>query len=354
MRKRFLFILMIILVCVCLSGCSSNKENSNKGDSKSRQGQGEGEGSKSKDPKPIFEMQKTIDQLFSKLSGIPTKKEQGGGGQSSSQSGAQSSGQSGSQSGGQSGSGQGSSQGGSEQKNSTNKEQSKEDGGSGGGSGSGSSGGSGSSSGGGGSQGQSQGNTQTGQQPKKQEQSKPSSILLKAEPIKWEETYKMAEGLHETWNSIDVDLIKNNVQSTIIEGFSNNLNDLTNKLIENDRIAAMKATNNLYYYIPFILASYEKNEYMDLLTADYNVRGAYADSEEGSWEDSLSNVTKAIKIMENIKNRTSKENVLKLDMSIREMSNVINTKNQPLVRIKAKLVFENFQNVIGELFQQES
>lgn len=190
------------------------------------------------------------------------------------------------------------------------------------------------------------GQSQDGQQKQGEKQPvKQEKPLLESKPqVNWEEAFKNVEEIHKEWNDYIAEAAKNGVSKSNIDGFSNNLDDLTGYISVKDRVPALLAANSLTLYIANFWMSYDGKVPPDVKRLKHYVRNIIYYSYIPDWPSAEKNMNISKNLFQSIRTVSDKEKqdlINKVDYSIQELDRVVKRKNPSLIKIKGKLVADN-------------
>lgn len=285
-KITIMFITLFLFSSLTVNGCGIFKNDSSQQSTESEQNE--------KAPKPLTEIETSIESIFQALGAPATGKEQDS----------------------------------SEPKNSSEDEK-------------------GSEKKDGGDNAQAQGEEQ--EQQKEQEQDKDKD---KDKNDPWEKVSQTLNQLHTQWNEYMPEAAEKSNDSKIIDNFSNSLNDLTNIISEKDKAKTLLATNNIHSSIPEFYSFYKTNHIAELKRMVFYTRSCILYSQNGKWAEVDSHMEDLETTWTFLKSALAKEeldSVNKLDLSVYELKKVVVEKDSQLINIKGRLILSNIAELEKEL-----
>lgn len=176
-----------------------------------------------------------------------------------------------------------------------------------------------------------------------------SNILNRQQTVDWESLKKDVENLYDTWSTIILDLYKANVDNTLTQNFSTDLDTCLAAIKAEDKVKTLEILGKLYDYIPkFSDLDKEKAKITNVLRTKASVVSAYVLVEkDDQWEEISKQLANAeqnyMPIVNNIDENKNKEyNVNKSYVLLKELQKSIHTKDKDIFYIK-------YKNLIQEL-----
>lgn len=168
----------------------------------------------------------------------------------------------------------------------------------------------------------------------------------------WREITNTIHSLHFQWNSFMPLAAKEGANNTLIENFSNSLNELTNIVNMRNEQECMQGLSRLYSYIPDFYALFKTKVSPEIKRIRYFARNAVIVSRIGEWEQAISDINNAKSSWSLFKNSLNQEQqgtASKLDYSLFELEKVINERDQLLTEIKGSVLLSNIASVEKEM-----
>lgn len=176
-----------------------------------------------------------------------------------------------------------------------------------------------------------------------------SNILDRQQTTDWKSLKKDVENLYDTWPTIILDLYKANVDNTLTQNFSTDLDTCLAAVKAEDKVKTLETLGKLYDYIPkFSDLNKEKAKVTNVLRTKASVVSAYVLAEqENQWEEMSKQLANAeqnyMPIVNNIDENKNKEyNVNKTYVLLKELQKSISTQDKDIFYIK-------YKNLIQEL-----
>lgn len=175
-----------------------------------------------------------------------------------------------------------------------------------------------------------------------------STLNINYDDVKWNEIASSLDTFYTSWNTIILDLYKLNINGEDITSFSSKLDELLLNIKNQDKVAALRSSAELYSYIPKYLNGYSNdNGFKDLANAKMHILNAYVGASIEDWTYSDSELALAeqsfTNLMKNAEFMSQKEyNVNKTYITLKELQ----TSNQ--YRDKT-IFFLKYKNLIQEI-----
>ncbi|WP_066502302.1 hypothetical protein [Abyssisolibacter fermentans] len=182
-----------------------------------------------------------------------------------------------------------------------------------------------------------------------------SQIIVKM----WGEITSISKEIHGSWNEYEMESLKKGATEEDILKFETAINGLTIAIDNKDILDIMYKTNDVTMSLARFYDLYKDNIDGEKNRINYYIRGSYLYGFENDWETSLSQIQQANKQLEKLNNKiiSDKKNskyLKKLEISIKDMENVIPNKSRELLRIKRDIVLDNLDAIIqGEKKDEE-
>lgn len=169
--------------------------------------------------------------------------------------------------------------------------------------------------------------------------------------INWYELTDSIEQLYNYWNSTILDI--NNLEidkkhltnfGKILDNMLISINNQNKEEIQND---LLQLYNNLIIYSETL--NYDKS-YTNILYVKYNVLKANLFVEKENWTLAYENITKGSEYLYNIvnsieNNKYKQYNINQAYVSIKELENIINTKDENVFYTKVKIIMGKLENI---------
>jgi len=169
------------------------------------------------------------------------------------------------------------------------------------------------------------------------------------QPEPWEkEVTSIINTMHYQWNDYMPSAVKKGASKTLVDNFSNALNDLTDIVIAKNKTNALLAANYLYAYIPDLYSLYKSSESPEIKRIRYFTRNAMLNSITANWaqvDKDMNSLKPSWGLYKNVLGKDQQESAGKLDLSISELDKVVQEKNQPLIDIKGRIVMSNIESI---------
>lgn len=179
---------------------------------------------------------------------------------------------------------------------------------------------------------------------------KPSDILVNSRTANWESIKIAVERLYSIWPSITVDLYKLSINTTTVQNFSRDLDELTKSIKVEDKNATLNNIAKLYNYLPtFGGEAFKTNLDKNMINTKANIINAYALIEQQKWDEIQAYLKKAedeyMNIMNNNNNK-NQYNVNKAYILLKEFQTSIGTNDTDIMYIRYKNLLDEL-NVIA-------
>jgi len=166
------------------------------------------------------------------------------------------------------------------------------------------------------------------------------------EPDPWQQVSMQITELHTQWNDSLPEITKQGAKGELIDSFSKSLNDLTRITADKDKMKTMLAASGLYSNIPDMYALYKSETNPVLKEIIYYTRDAILNASVGEWDKASADLEKLKSAWGYFKNTLDKEKqdaASKVDLSITELEKVIKDKDPKLTDLKGRLVLSNLE-----------
>ncbi len=157
------------------------------------------------------------------------------------------------------------------------------------------------------------------------------------------------EQLYQTWNSISIDLHALGMEGSSILAFSDNLNDITQKIKKKDKEKAVEQLAKLYELLPKYLESYSKdNQKIQLLTIQSQIITAYSQVTNEKWKQAATTLAQTEEQFANILNTVTKQN--NQNQTVMNQCYILTNELKNAVNLKDKDIFYiQYQNFITKM-----
>ncbi len=181
-------------------------------------------------------------------------------------------------------------------------------------------------------------------------QMEPSDLLVNSKEPDWETLKVEVERLYPSWATISIDLQEMNVNSTNIQNFSTNLDNLTVSVKEEDKENSLLYISKLYeQLLEFGNHAFENHLENSLLKTKYNILSAYSLIEKEDWNKIEEYLNQAEKEYSNIMNgnsKVNKYNINKIYLMLKEFRDSIEKKDKDILYIKYKNLLNEVNTII--------
>ena len=171
-------------------------------------------------------------------------------------------------------------------------------------------------------------------------------VQNKNEP--WEQISQTLDQLHEQWNEYMPEAAEKSTDSKVIDNFSDSLNNLTNIITEQDKVKTLLAANNLHSSIPEFYSFYKTKHIGEIKRMVFYTRSCilYSQSEKWTEVDSyMEDLESSWTFLKSALAKEEVESVSKLDLSIYELKKVAEVKDSQLINIKGRLTIANIEEL---------
>lgn len=177
----------------------------------------------------------------------------------------------------------------------------------------------------------------------------PSDILVNSRTADWKSIKIAVERLHSVWPSIIVDLYRLNINTTTVQNFSRDLDELTKNVKNEEKNTTLIYIAKLYSYLPsFGAEAFNSNIDKNMINTKANLINAYAIIEQQKWDEIQTYLKKAEDEYMNIINNNNKNqyNVNKAYILLKEFQTSVGTKDTDIMYIRYKNLLDEL-NVIS-------
>lgn len=166
--------------------------------------------------------------------------------------------------------------------------------------------------------------------------------------IDWSKIKSNIEILYTSWITMKIDLKEIGVSEDLLNNFSNEVNNTTISIKNEDKQQTMQGLTKMYYLLYEFVNSYSDNEYkISSIKTKMHTLSAYYYIEESKWEEAIKEMEGAEQVFEHMKNSSEIEEYKKVDIErsiilIVEMKNALQYADKELALLK-------YKNLIQEL-----
>lgn len=164
----------------------------------------------------------------------------------------------------------------------------------------------------------------------------------------WEEITPVMNSLHYQWNSFMPSAVKMGANRTLVDNFSNALNNLTNTVIAKNKTNTLVAASRLYSYIPDFYSLYRTKTSPEIKRIRHYTRNAMLSAMNANWtqaDQDINSLKSSWSLYKNTLSRDQQDSSNKLDFSIYELEKVIKDRSQPLTDIKGRVAMANVETL---------
>lgn len=168
----------------------------------------------------------------------------------------------------------------------------------------------------------------------------------------WSDILFTVNNLHYQWNSFMPSATKKGATRTVIDNFSNALNNLTNSIISKNSTNTLISASNLYSFIPDLYSLYRTENSSEIKRVRHYSRNSIINSANANWPQAtadMNNLKASWNICKSTLSKIKQDELSKMDYSISELEKVISQKNQALVNIKGRVLLSNIQAIEKEM-----
>jgi len=199
---------------------------------------------------------------------------------------------------------------------------------------------------------ESQQDSKKGQQKKEEQQDKGQNqnqaAQQKLPTIKWQDFEKSIKAINELWNSYEPRAKKDGAPDMLISKFEDQLNKLTNSIMDQNEEAVLLAANNLYQYYSQFLNLYAHKSPPEIKEIKYYLQQILIDAEAGTWDNTqelLKNMEKAWETAKSRMEKPNKELNEKIDYAVQDFSQAVQQKDLHLSKLKGEILLKNLEKI---------
>ena len=168
----------------------------------------------------------------------------------------------------------------------------------------------------------------------------------------WKKVSLEIDGLHSKWNNYLPQAVEKRVDSKVIDGFSNSLNDLTNIIEGKNKTNTLLSANLVYSSIPDFYSLYKVQYAGEIKRMVYYARSCVLYSSTGAWTEVdifMKDLKATWTLLKAALDKEQLKSTNKLDLAIYELEKVVEEKDPQLVNIKGRLTLTNIQELEKEI-----
>lgn len=160
--------------------------------------------------------------------------------------------------------------------------------------------------------------------------------------VQWEELKTDIETFVSSWNTIILDLYKININSTDINDFSTQLDNLLIGIKNKDKIASLNSAVSLYSYIPKYIESYAQQSITKKIAdTKLHILNSYVGASSENWDYVITEMNLAEQVFATVMSdsefvKNNEYNANKIYVSLKELQNSIKTNDKTIFFIKYK------------------
>lgn len=162
----------------------------------------------------------------------------------------------------------------------------------------------------------------------------------------WEEIELKLNSIYEGWNSIIIDLNSLGIKNTDLTNFGRKIDDVMISSKNQDKANMLNNLCELYYFLVIYANSYNSNEELkNNIATKYYLLKSYSALEKENWIIAKENIIKAENSYYNNINNIETNNFYrnKTYVSIKELENIVNSKNIDIYYLKYIIVLNNIK-----------
>ena len=172
--------------------------------------------------------------------------------------------------------------------------------------------------------------------------------------INWEELNNQTQSLYEYWNSVILDFNYLDIDKNTLTKFGQDLDQLSIAISNQDKYIASNKLLELYQKMTIYSQALNDNKYNILLIAKYNLLNSLVIAEKENWtltyeyiQMASNNISNLVNQMDN--NKYFQYNINQAYVSIKELENIINSKDLKIFYFKYKIAMDSIEKIrIGE------
>ena len=168
--------------------------------------------------------------------------------------------------------------------------------------------------------------------------------------INWEELSKQTQSLYRYWNSVILDLNYLDIDKNNLTKFGQDLDQLSIAINNEDKDMTVNKLLELYQKLISYSQTIKNNKYNILLITKYNLLNSLAIVEKENWtltyeyiQTASNNISNLVNQMDN--NQYIQHNINQAYISMKELENIINSKDLKIFYFKYKMVMNNIEKI---------
>ena len=168
--------------------------------------------------------------------------------------------------------------------------------------------------------------------------------------VNWKELKKQTSGLYNYWNSVILDLNYLNINKADLTDFGKKLDELSVAINNYDKNRTLSKLIELYNKLIIYSEAINYVNYTNILLTKYNLLLSYSIIETGNWTlaheyilKATENIYQVINSMET--NQYMQYNINQAFVAVKELENMINTKDIEVFYIKYKIAIDKLENL---------
>ena len=168
--------------------------------------------------------------------------------------------------------------------------------------------------------------------------------------INWEELNNQTQSLYRYWNSVILDFNYLDIDKNALTKFGQDLDQLSIAISNQDKYIASNKLLELYQKLTIYSHALNNNKYNILLVTKYNLLNSLAIAEKENWtliyeyiQTASNNISNLVNQMDN--NKYIQHNINQAYISIKELENIINSKDLKVYYFKYKMVMNNIEKI---------
>lgn len=168
--------------------------------------------------------------------------------------------------------------------------------------------------------------------------------------INWGELNNQTESLYKYWNTVILDFNYLDIDKNNLTKFGQDLDQLAIAISNQEKDIACNKLLELYKKLTIYSNTLDDKKYKLLLVTKYNLLTSLVIAEKDNWtltyeyiQTASDNISNLVKKMDN--NKYSQYNINQAYVSIKELENIINSKDLKVFYFKYKIVMDNIEKI---------
>ena len=168
--------------------------------------------------------------------------------------------------------------------------------------------------------------------------------------INWEELNNQTQSLYRYWNSVILDFNYLDIDKNTLTKFGQDLDQLSIAISNQDEDIVGNKLIELYQNLTIYSQTLNNDKYNILLVTKYNLLNSLAIAEKENWtliyeyiQTASNNISNLVNQMDN--NKYIQHNINQAYISIKELENIINSKDLKVYYFKYKMVMNNIEKI---------